>query len=66
MAYAVRPELFDTEQLLVKIETTGTETLGMTVADFRHEPPEPPNVTVCVKAKAQEILDWYRQVIIGS
>jgi inosine-uridine nucleoside N-ribohydrolase len=66
MAYAVRPELFDTERLLVKIETTGTETLGMTVADFRHEPPEDPNVTVCVKAKAQEILDWYRQVIIGS
>jgi inosine-uridine nucleoside N-ribohydrolase len=66
MVYAVAPELFETEQLLVKIETTGTETLGMTVADFRHKPAGDPNVTVCTKAKAREILDWYRLVIVSS
>ena len=66
MAYAVRPDLFKTERLVVKIETTGTVTLGMTVADFRHKPDGKPNVTVCTWANAQEILDWYRLVIIGS
>jgi purine nucleosidase len=66
MAYAIKPKLFEVERLVVKIETTGTETLGMTVADFRHKPAGDPNVTVCTKAKAQEILDWYRRVIIGS
>jgi purine nucleosidase len=66
MVYALGPELFETERLLVKIETSGTETLGMTVADFRHKPAGNPNVTVCTKAKAQEILDWYRLVMISS
>jgi inosine-uridine nucleoside N-ribohydrolase len=66
MAYAVRPELFETQRLSVKIETTGTETLGMTVADFRPKPAEPPNVTVCMKVDGPELLKWYRQVIIGS
>ena len=76
MAYAVKPELFIVDQLPVKVETRGTETLGMTVADFRPViPPNPdgtpvrPNMTVCLEIKDKEramILDWYRQVIIGS
>jgi len=75
MAYAVKPKLFIVDQLPVKVETRGTETLGMTVADFR--PVIPPNsdgtpvrrnMTVCLKIKGKgqaKILDWYRQVIIG-
>jgi hypothetical protein len=38
MAYAVRPESFGTRRLPVKVETTGTATLGMTVSDFRLDP----------------------------
>lgn len=65
MVYAVRPDFFKTESLVVRIETTGTETLGMTVPDFRHKPKGERNVTVCTWANAHEILDWYRQVMIG-
>ena len=32
IAYAVKPELFGTQRLPVTVETTGTATLGMTVA----------------------------------
>jgi inosine-uridine nucleoside N-ribohydrolase len=66
MAYAVKPELFEIERLAVKIERIGTETVGMTVADFRQKPEGDPNVTVCTEAKARQILNWYRRVIIGS
>jgi len=66
IAYAVKPEFFGTQRLPVTVETTGTATLGMTVADFRPSTTARPNVTVCLKVNDGAILDWYRQVIIGS
>lgn len=66
IAYAVRPEFFGTQRLPVTVETTGTATLGMTVADFRPSTTARPNVTVCLEVNGRAILDWYRQVIIGS
>lgn len=65
-AYAVRPELFEVKRLHVTVETTGTDTLGMTVADFRPSTNAKPNITVCLKAKGEEILAWYQKVITGS
>ena len=35
MAYAVRPELFETKRLPVNVDTESSLTRGMTVADFR-------------------------------
>lgn len=66
IAYAVQPCLFETQRLPVTVETTGTATIGMTVADFRPSTKAQPNVTVCLKANGKEILAWYSRVIIGS
>lgn len=63
MAYALRPELFETRRLRVEIETHGRVTRGMTAADFRPYSAQAPNVTVCMKADANSILDWYESVI---
>lgn len=75
MIYAVRPELFEIGKMSVKVETMGTETRGMTVADFRPVPRNPDgteasrNMTVCLEIKEEQraiVLDCYRQVLIGS
>jgi inosine-uridine nucleoside N-ribohydrolase len=66
IAYAVKPELFRTKALAVTVETSGTATLGMTVADFRPSTEAPANVTVCLEVDGPAILGWYRKVIIGS
>ena len=66
MAYALEPELFTTKRLPVRIETSGDLTAGMTVADFRTaRGPSfaPADVTVCLKADGQAILDWYEAVL---
>jgi inosine-uridine nucleoside N-ribohydrolase len=65
-AYAVQPDLFEVQRLPVTVETTGTATLGMTVADFRPSTKAKPNITVCLKAKGEEILAWYKKVITRS
>lgn len=66
MAYALRPDLFETKRLPVDIETEGSLTGGMTVADFRPFTAKPANVTVCMKADADGILDWYERVITSA
>jgi inosine-uridine nucleoside N-ribohydrolase len=66
IAYAVKPKLFDTKKLAVTIETSGTATVGMTVADFRPSSNAPANVTVCVDVDGPGVLDWYRKVILAS
>ena len=63
MAYALRPELFETRRLPVDVDTESSLTRGMTVADFRPHTTTPANVTVCMKADADGILNWYEQVI---
>jgi purine nucleosidase len=66
MAYALRPELFETRFLHVDVETDGALTAGMTVADFRPSSTATPNVHVCLKADAAQIYDWYEQVIAAA
>ncbi|MET3922525.1 inosine-uridine nucleoside N-ribohydrolase [Arthrobacter sp. UYEF20] len=39
VAYVIDPSVMTTRKVPVDIELTGTLTLGMTVADFRTEPP---------------------------
>lgn len=66
MAYALRPELFETKQLPVDVDIESSLTRGMTVADFRPQPDKPANVRVCMKADADRILDWYERVIASA
>ncbi len=63
MAYALRPELFETKRLPVDVDTESSLTRGMTVADFRPFTDKPANVTVCMKADADGILDWFERVV---
>jgi purine nucleosidase len=66
MAYALRPHLFETKRLAVDVETAGSLTAGMTVADFRPFTDKPANVTVCMKADADGILEWYERTIASA
>lgn len=66
MAYALRPDLFETKRLAVDVETDGSLTAGMTVADFRPFTDRPANVTVCMKADAEAILDWYERATTSA
>ena len=66
MAYALRPGLFQTQRLAVDIETESSLTAGMTVADFRPFTDKPANATVCMKADADGILDWYERVMASA
>lgn len=66
MAYALRPDLFETKRLAVDIETAGSLTAGMTVADFRPFTDRPANVTVCLKADADSILEWYERTMASA
>lgn len=66
MAYALRPELFETKRLPVDVDIESSLTRGMTVADFRPYADKPTNVTVCMKADADAILDWYEHVITSA
>lgn len=66
MVYALRPELFGVRRLAVDVETLGSVTTGMTVADFRDLLPDAaaePNVDVCLEADSSRILDLYEQVM---
>jgi len=66
MAYALRPDFFEVKRLPVDVETEGALTDGMTVADFRPFTDRPANVTVCMNADADGILDWYERVITSA
>nr|MCR5290193.1 nucleoside hydrolase [Treponema sp.] len=48
IAYLIKPEMFTTEQAYVQIETSGSITEGMTIADHRLAvDKEQPNTTIC-------------------
>ncbi|MBV2188354.1 MULTISPECIES: nucleoside hydrolase [Providencia] len=62
VAYVIDPTVMTTQKVPVNIELTGTHTLGMTVADFRHPAPENCHTQVAVK------LDHHKfwQLIINA
>lgn len=62
VAYVIDPNVMTTQKVPVNIELTGTHTLGMTVADFRHPAPENCHTQVAVK------LDHHKfwQLIINA
>lgn len=62
VAYVIDPTVMTTRKVPINIELTGTHTLGMTVADFRHPAPENCHTQVAVK------LDHHKfwQLIINA
>ncbi len=59
VAYAIDPTLFQVERLYVGVETRGTLTEGVTVADFRRQLGHPPNATVCLGADRERFVRLY-------
>ena len=54
------PEYFENVDAYVQVETVGTLTNGMTVADLRRERRHPnPNAQVCIKVAAEAFLDYF-------
>jgi len=59
VAYAIDPTLFETRLLPVEIDTTHGPNAGRTVADVRQDPPQEPNVNVCLRVDAARFLQLY-------
>ncbi|MEQ5138674.1 nucleoside hydrolase [Providencia alcalifaciens] len=62
VAYVIDPSVMTTQKVPVDIELTGTLTLGMTVADFRHPAPADCHTQVAVKLDREKF--W--QMVIDA
>ncbi|MEX9949651.1 nucleoside hydrolase [Providencia alcalifaciens] len=62
VAYVIDPSVMTTQKVPVDIELTGTLTLGMTVADFRHPAPADCHTQVAVKLDC----DKFWQMVIDA
>ncbi|UBX50832.1 nucleoside hydrolase [Providencia alcalifaciens] len=62
VAYVIDPSVLTTQKVPVNIELTGTLTLGMTVADFRHPAPADCHTQVAVKLDR----DKFWQMVIDA
>ena len=61
------PELFETVEAFVQVETSSDLTQGMTVADLRPEKPRPkPNARVCVGVNPETFLQHFFDRILQS
>jgi inosine-uridine nucleoside N-ribohydrolase len=63
IAYTVDPELFDTQDLYVAIETHSPLTRGQTVADRRNNSGHPSNVKVCTGLDAARLAALFTERI---
>ena len=62
-----QPELFETVDAFVQIETSGDLTQGMTIADLRPERPRPtPNARVCVGVNSESFLQHFFDRILRN
>lgn len=64
VAYLIRPELFDTQEYYVQIETQGG-CQGYTVVDRLAQCGQKPNVKVCVGVDAAGVLALYKQRLLS-
>ncbi|MFN8525613.1 MAG: nucleoside hydrolase [Chloroflexota bacterium] len=65
-AYLVVPELFKTEHLPVRIETTGTLSYGQTVVDWRGRWGMAPNATVALEVEARKLAELFTQTLTNT
>lgn len=58
IAYLIKPELFQTQDSFVDIETQGVYTSGTTVVDLRGRLHKPSNATVCLEIDVPSFRIW--------
>lgn len=58
IAYLIKPELFQTQDSFVDIETQGVYTSGTTVVDLRGRLNKPSNATVCLEIDVPSFRIW--------
>ncbi len=63
IAYAVKPDMFKTENLYVEIETHGAVTIGETVADFEGRWGKKPNTRVCLSVDARGVAELFTECL---
>jgi inosine-uridine nucleoside N-ribohydrolase len=62
-----RPDLFETAEAFVQVETSGSLTQGMTIADLRPERRHPnPNARVCVGVNSEAFLRHFFDRVLVS
>ncbi len=60
VAYVIRPELFKTQSVPLFVETEG-RCVGQTVADWKHQWEERPQVKVCLEVDSQGVLELIKE-----
>ena len=63
IAYLVRPDMFQTVDTFVTIETQGQYTTGATIVDLNNYLHQPSNTTVCLNINAEAFEEWFVQEI---
>ncbi len=66
VAYALDPTLFETRKVYLDVETHSPYHSGQTVADWRGQREQEPNVNVCVDVDHERFLDLYRERLMGA
>lgn len=67
VAYLARPDIFtESVRAFASVETTGARTLGELLVDTRPWCPDPPNVTVALRASAGVYRDFLRTAFQAS
>ena len=65
MAYAIAPELFELEDMHVRVETQGEFARGFTVADLRKNSTAEPNVSVAMEVDADAVTELWAELVSG-
>lgn len=63
IAYLVRPDMFQTVDTFVTVETQGQYTTGATIVDLNDYLSESPNTTVCLDIEAEVFEEWFVESI---
>lgn len=66
LAYVIDPTLFTTRHAYVDVDHMSLHHPGQTVADWRGQRGEDPNVNVAIDVDAERFLDLYRQRLTGA
>lgn len=66
LAYVIDPSLFETKQVYVDVEYVSPFYSGMTVADWRGQRGQDPNVNVCLDVDSERFLKLYQQRLMEA
>jgi len=59
VAYLVRPDLFNTQDCFVDVETGGVYSAGCTIVDLKNKFKKAKNATVCLEINVVEFRRWF-------